>query len=428
MRIKYLLKNMMPWLRENYHWVVVAAMFLMSFTHGGSLNNLSSLHVGAVTAELHISRADYSLALLGKTVLGMLSTFFSGAITTRFGTRSTATVGMVLSIVAFLLLANINSVWMLVAAGCLLGCSYGFCSTSAAAGVSRAWFHHHGGTVLGIITAATGIGGSVLTFIQTPVMQAFSFRASYLVSAIAIAIAAVAVVVFVRNDPKDKGLVPIGEGEETIGKRKKSIEVSHPGLPMKTLWSRPAFWLMFISTLLVGIGVYTAYVAIPSHLEQCGLDKGTANTLWGGMLLALTVTKILGGVLCDKLGSRLTNVCGMIVSVVALLVMMIISNPFIALIAMILYAAALPMVTVVPPLVAFSLFGYRGMSVYTGVFLALGTAGSFLAEYIAGYMYDIFGGYHYAFLVGAVCCGIALALSPILYRLADKDLTRPDAQ
>ena len=421
------LRDIRLWLHENYHWVVVVVMFSMLFTNGGSLNNLSSLHIGAVTEALGISRSDYSLAMIGKTAVGMLSTFFSGVIIARFGARLTATVGMMLSAAAFILLSNVQAVWMLVLAGCLLGSSLGFCSTSAAAYVSRAWFHHYGGTVLGIITAATGIGGSALCMIQTPVMEAFSFRASYLVSVIAILFSAVLVALFVRNDPKEKGLSPIGEGEETVGRRRKSIEVSHPGLPMKTLWTRPAFWLMVLCTFLMGFGVYTAYIAIPSHLSGRGLDKGLVSALWSGMLLALTLTKILGGVLCDRFGSRRTNIYGTIIAGMSLLVMMAVNNPLVAAVAVVLYAAALPMVTVVPPLVAFSLFGYRAMGGYTGIFLALITVGSFLAEYAAGMIFDIFGSYQYAFLLGAICCGVSLLLNPILYYIADKDLARPDA-
>ncbi len=427
-RLRYKLANLGPWLRENYHWVVVVVMFLMLFTHGGSLNNLSSLHIAPVTEELGISRSEYSLGLMGKTIFGMLSTFFSGAIIARFGSRLVATVGMVMSIVAFTLLACVQNIWMLFIAGSLLGFTYGFCSTSAAACVSRAWFHHHGGTVLGLITAATGIGGSVLCLIQTPVMQAFSFRASYLVSAISIAAILVLVALFVRNRPEDKGLKPYGEGEETIGRRRRSIEVSHPGLPMKTLWTRPAFRLTLLSTLLFGFGVYTAYITIPSHLQECGLDTNLSSALWSGMLLALTATKFLAGLLCDKFGARRVNVVTLLIGVAGLLLLLLAKSPTAAVISMVLYAAALPLVSVIPPLVAFSMFGYRGMSGYTGVLLALITVGSFVAELISGVIHDTFGTYHYVYVIGAACCALAAILFVILYPLADKDLTREDAQ
>lgn len=427
-RLRYKLSHFRPWLRENYHFVVVAVMFLMLFTHGGSLNNLTSLHLVPVTEALGISRGEYSLALIGKTVFGMLSTFFSGAIIARFGSRLIASVGMVLSVIAFTLLACVQNIWMLFIAGSLLGFTYGFCCTSAAACVSRAWFHHHGGTVLGLITAATGIGGSALCLVQTPVMEAFSFRASYLVSAISIAATLVLVAIFVRNDPKDKGLKPYGDGEETIGRRRKSVEVSHPGLPMTILWTRPAFLLTLFSTLLFGFGLYTAYITIPSHLQECGLDKSLSSALWSGMLLALTVTKFLAGMLCDKFGARRVHIVTLIIGVVGLLLLLLAEYPAVAIVAMVLYAAALPLASVIPPLVAFSMFGYRGMSGYTGILLALITIGSFLAELISGVIHDTFGNYRYVYIIGAACCALAAVLFLILYPIADKDLRREDAQ
>lgn len=415
-------------LHNHYHWVVAVTMILMLFVHGGAMNNITGLHIIPVTEDMGISRTDYSLAYSGKTVFGMLSTFLSGFFFSRFGARMTVTAGLLLSTAAFLLFANLQGVWTLVLAGCLLGASMGFCSTAGAANVTRTWFHKHVGTVFGMVTAATGVGGSVMCILQTAAMESGSYKTSFVLCACMVGALALLVVLLIRNHPKDKGLAPLGEGEEIIAKRKRGLVITTPGLPMKTLWTRPAFYLMLLFVLLICTCVYIPFPVMRPYLLDCGFDEGVASGMQSAMLLILTLTKVLAGFFTDLYGAKKVIFACVVAAVLGLLALTFIQSLPVAIPVMIVYTCCLPMVSVGVPLIAYELFGYRAQTQYTGIFLGMIIVTNFIAEFISNVMYEGFGSYRYAFYLAAAMAAVCLPLCLILYRLAAKDLKRPDAQ
>ncbi|MBR3837327.1 MAG: MFS transporter [Clostridia bacterium] len=420
MKAKAFFRNLGPYLRSHYHWVVAAVMFLMIFSYGGAGNNLTSLHIIPVTEELEVGREAFSLAMGAKTLAGMLSTFFSGFLIARMGTRLSSTLGLLVSAGAYYLLANLDSLWMLSLGGGLLGLAAGFCTTSAASHVTRLWFHRYQGTVLGVITAATGIGGSVMCIVQTAAIKAGSFRSSFYLCAGVILAAALLFFLFARNKPEDMGLAPLGEGEQ-VGRKRRSSAEAFPGFSMKRLWSRPSFYLMMLCTFLSCISMYMAYSTIRSHMIGCGFSEDQASGIHSAMLLILTGTKILAGVLSDRLGAKRVNVIFHVMAVLSLGLFAFVENYGTAIVATVLYTCSLPIVTVGISLIAFSLFGYRAQSEYTGIFLGIITVSNFVADYASNFIFSIAGSYRPAFLTAAGIAAVSMLLFFILYRLCEKD-------
>lgn len=427
MKFKTFCKNVPTLLHNHYHWVIAAAMFIMVFCYGGPGNNLTSLHIIPVTEYLGVERADFSLAMGAKPLAGMLSTFLSGFLFARLGSRWSITLGMLVAASGYFVLANLEGVWMLSVGSGLLGLAYGFCTTSAAAHVTRLWFHRHQGTVLGLITASTGIGGSLMCIVQTAAIDNGSFRSSFYVSAGVILFAAVLVLLFVRNKPEDKGLRPLGEGEAT-GKKRRSSAEAFPGLTMKQLWFRPSFYLMMFCTFLSCLSMYMAYSTIRSHVIDCGFSDAQASGIHSAMLLVLTGTKILAGVFCDRFGSRKINLLYHVLAIAGLSLFAVMQNYATAIVAMLLYTCALPIVTVGTSLTAFSLFGYRAQSEYTGIFLGIITVSNFVADYASNFIFSLAGSYRPAFFTAAGIAGITILLFLLLYRLCEKDQKLPQAQ
>ncbi|MBR7165534.1 MAG: MFS transporter [Clostridia bacterium] len=408
------------WLRTHYHWVQAAVMFLMIFSFGGASNNLTSLHIIPVTETLGVGRESFSLAMGAKTFAAMLSTFFSGFLITRLGARLSSTLGLLAAGGAYLLLARLDSLWMLALGGGILGLVTGFCSTSAASHVTRLWFHRYQGTVLGVITAATGLGGSVMCIAQTAVIKNGSFRSSFNLCAGVILGAAVLFFLFARNHPQDMGLAPLGEGE-AVGRKRRSSAEAFPGFSMKRLWRRPSFYLMMLCTFLSCFSMYMAYSTIRSHMIGCGFSEDQASAIHSGMLLLVTGTKILTGILSDRMGAKPVNVFFHVMAILGLALFAYVENYGTAILAMVLYTCALPIVTVGIALIAFSLFGYRAQSEYTGIFLGIITVSNFTADYASNFIFTLAGSYRPAFLVAAGIAAVALLFFLVLYRLCEKD-------
>ena len=412
-------KKRKGFLYNYYHWVVAVLLGLMLFVHGGSQNNFLALHTVPIAEHMGISRGDFTLAYSLKGIVAMGSTFFSGFIISKYGVRIMAAVGLLITAWAYVVFAQVQSMWMVVFGSVLVGLSYGFCTTSAAVMVVRFWFHRYEGTVLGVVTAATGIGGSVMSILQAAAMETGSFRSSLYLGAVLMAGIAVLVLLFARNRPEDMGLVPLGEGER-IKKRPKAQQVGFMGLSMKELWGQGAFWLMLFCIVLSNFGLYLAFNVIRDFLIDCHISVAKATGLYSAMMLILTGIKLLSGFLCDRWGSRKVNVICIGFGVAGLVAFGLTQNFSVAIAAVLLYTISLPLMTLLGPLVASNLFGYRAYTQYSGVVVSVVSLSSLTASYVTNLIYDKFGSYRPSFWLAAVLTTVSGVLFLVLYRMADK--------
>ena len=417
-------KKRSGFLYNHYHWVVAVVLLLMVFVHGGSVNNFSTLHLIPITQKLNISRADFALAYSLKNIVGMVSTFFSGFIIAKMGSRFTAPLGLILLGGSYALVANVESLPMLMVGCAVLGASYGFCTTAGAVAVIRLWFHRHEGTVLGLVSAATGLGGSLLSIIQTAAMEKGSFKDSLMLCAILAFVMAVLVFLLLRNRPEDMGLLPLGEGER-VKKRPKTVGFA--GLSMEQLWKQPVFYLQLGCVILSCFALYLSFNVVRNFFVDCGFSAAQATGLYSAMMLLLSVTKLAAGACCDRIGARKVNIICLVCSVVSLLMLALMRNFAMAVVAMIFYTVALPLLTMMGPLVASTVLGYRGQAQYTGILLAAVSFANLFGNYLTNWIYDQYKSYRPSFMLAAILSAISIVLYLILHRMADKLKERTEA-
>jgi sugar phosphate permease len=303
-----------------------------------------------------------------------------------------------------------------------LGLTYGFCATSAASLITRTWFHRHSGTVLGLVTASSGIGGTVMTVLQSMALEKGGFRLSLGLSSGILLVIALLCFLFIRNHPRDKGLVPLGEGEEIVGRSRKISREAVPGLSMRHLKKRPCFYLILFASFLSAFCAYMAFSFVRPYVLDCGFSSAQAGTVQSVMFLLLSLSKFVCGFLCDYISPKWVNLASIGAITVGLGSLAMGGSFSFVLVAVVIYSLSLPLLSILPPLLAFSLFGYRAQAQYTGIFIACIYAASFFAELVSNFLYDRFGSYSPAFFCAAgIALGIIL-LSLFLYRLAEADL------
>ena len=138
------------------------------------------------------------------------------------------------------------------------------------------------------------------------------------------------------------------------------------------------------------------------------------------LLLCLTGSKILAGFLCDAIGARKVALICMVFNIAGLILLATVGGMTSAIIAIIIYSLALPILTVVIPLLAVSLFGYQAQTQYTGIFLSMASAAAIVASPISNAIYDRIGTYNPVFFVAAGVTVLLMGGYLLMYRLADK--------
>jgi MFS family permease len=219
----------------------------------------------------------------------------------------------------------------------------------------------------------------------------FGYRNSYLAIAGILLVVGVLVVAAFRERPKNE------EFKLDVSAKKKPRSVNWSGTDYNTVKRRPYFWMAAVCVLLTGFilqGISGVYAA---HMMDVGIDAAYIATVASVFSLTLTVSKVLVGEMYDRFGLRAVMLLCQLSTVIAFAVMAFLDSTAIGLVlAMlfaVLYAVALPLETLVIPLIVNDLFGAASYDKILGIMTAMNYAGYAFGSPVTNLCYDMFGSY-----------------------------------
>lgn len=395
-------------IRKHYHWVIAAVAILQMLIYGGAVNNFSGYHMIPVTQALDISRTYFSLAESLRSIVGVCSTMLSGIIVQRFGYRRVTSVALMVASGAYVLFSCLQAYWMLLLGCVLMGIAHGLCFSAGISRLVNDWFHKYRGTVLGLVTAASGVGSSLLGIVQSAAVEKVSWRLSFAVVAGLQLVLAVILFLLVRSKPQDMGLRPYGMGQTEPGKKRTA---TWEGFTMETLKKSPCFYLLCTCVVLSSFCVLSTQYNIVPFFQDCGMSVTRTGKLYGIMMLFLSIFKLLLGVLCDVIGTKRVLIISHCACACGLVMVLKLPQTDGAMIgALVVYDLSIPLTTMLFPLLSVDLFGNRAQGIYVGTVVAMATAGNIISGPLANLIYDGLGSYRPVFWGSAA---LALLMIPI---------------
>lgn len=404
---------------KHYYWAIVLAALTVMTVAGGIVNCRSGIFMIPVTESLGISRGDFSLAMSIRGMVGFVLSMISGALYIRLGYRKVVSIGMLIMAVSMGMHAVSNGMVIICVAAALEGIN-SLCISTGAPRLIGNWFHGRYGLVMGIVSAGTGLGGSLFSIVLSKAVSAAGWRATYWITAAFLAATALIVWLLVRNRPEEMGLRPYGEGQVRVKQKKRHAD-HWEGYSMEELKKKPVFYLAILGTFLSCTCIYMAFYVVVPHVQDCGMSPETAATVNSVVMLGLTGAKLVFGYLCDKVGVKATTLIAMIAGVISLWLLAEISDPTSAYIVAGVYAISLTLNGIAPPILELSLFGYRASVSAAGIFLGMISAASMVANPVCNYLRDAIGSYRPIFRVSAVVLAGVTALYLVIYAMANKD-------
>ena len=375
-----------PW----YKWVVVAACFMMIFLGLGFCSSNKSMYLGAITEALGIKRSLFSLGDSIRYVATATVNLFFGALVAKWGARKLVGIGFgcLAAYAAIYMLAN--QVWHFYIGGFLLGIGMSFCSTTMVSYLVSRWVPEHRGTVTGAILCANGIGGALAAQIISPMINdpadPFGYRRAYTMVAIAMLITGVIVTALIREPRELSGPV--------AAKKKRGKQWT--GLSVEEARRTPYFYAAAICVVFTGMALQGISGIAATHMYDVGLDKGYVATVLSICSLVLACSKFLVGFSYDKLGLRITVTACDLFACAAFMCLALVNTAHGNIFAMsygILAPLALPLETVLVPLIAADLFGEKEFSKMLGIFVSLNVTGYALGTPICNLVFERFGTY-----------------------------------
>ncbi|MBI4303878.1 MAG: MFS transporter [Chloroflexi bacterium] len=408
-----------------YGWLIVTISALAVAIVYGIRYSFSVFYV-SILDEFGWSRADTALIFSINVIVYGLSAPIFGILVDRFGPRKVMTSGVLLVAIATAACSLANQIWQFYVLFGLLAslgiCASGYVPNSAV--VSR-WFVRRRGAALGIFAVGWALA-YIMSYGVESLISWLEWRRSFIaLSFLALAIAP-AIAIFMRFDPKEKGLLPDGEAQGIENKKTDPLTADSLVLDKKWVseqWTlRKAvkthrFWFIFLGNLMMwGLGVGL----ILAHQVAFAVDEGYSRA-FGALIFSLYGTVYAGGnllgFLSDRLGREMAITIGLAFGVVGVFMLTLNqgnTTPWFMYAYSVFFGLGMGFVSPAFIASAADIFQGRNFATITGlIVMGFGIGGS-ISPWLGGKIFDIRGDYLPAFYFVMV----ALALSAACFWIA----------
>ena len=289
-------------------WIVLTAFVchavnvgLMFYAWGVFLTPLAEEFGGRGRVALGYTCTQLAQALFGLAV---------GRIVDRRGARPVQIVGAISMAAGFVAVAQVHSLAMLclVLAGPVALGSTCIGALPNNAAVAR-WFVAKRGRALGIATAGISAGGIVMAPLTQRLVESLGWRGAYETLAVLVLVLVLPpVLLFMRRDPADMGLVPDGEpparhpadGRATAAVARELERSLRPDEAFR----HPSFWLLAVAFGLTMAGIAATLLFQTSLLVDRGIDPVHASFVLGGTAAMGVIGKLGFGALLERFDQR----------------------------------------------------------------------------------------------------------------------------
>jgi len=386
-----------PKRRIFYGWFVFAVCFLMVFTALGFCSGPKGLYLAAITEDLGIPRALFSINDSCRFIATAVANFFFGFLIAKFGARKLICAGFLSLIGSMLIYSFATSVPVFCVGGVLLGLGLSWTTTTMVGYLVEKWFASNKGTIMGIALAASGLGGAVSSqIVNRLIYSASGWRFSYRVTAIILAAVCVVVLLVIRNSPEEMGLEPMGERWTT---KKKAKQDQWDGISLEAALKKPYFYISLFCIFFTGMALQAANGVSSAHMKDSGRPNDTVANLRSLMSIVLLCSKMGTGFLFDRFGLRKTLIFCIICGCAALSCLAFASSTTLATLYSVLIPFAFPLETIMLPLIARDLYGRHSYSKIMGLFVSFNTFGYAVGVPVMNLMFDRTGTYSDTLLV-----------------------------
>lgn len=274
-----------------------------------------------------------------------------------------------------------TSVWEFYAAGIIFGVTLAFLMYLGFATMLNRWFKTRMGLFLGICSAGSGIGGMLFNPLAGYLITEYGWRNAYLVFGAMILVLVTPVVgVFMRDYPKDKGLLPYGASSEDNIASSATMRSQDDGVDYSKAIRQPIFYGMILFAFLIN-ATATLNGFLPAFAQSVSFSIEEAAFIASGAMVGVTVGKVILGMINDRSplwGVLVTTGFG---SVGLLLLLLGHVSIYLSVFGGFLFGWAYAGVTVQTPILVRTVFGNKHYArIYGNVSMAIAIGGAVAAS------------------------------------------------
>jgi sugar phosphate permease len=288
----------------HYAWIIVFVTFLTFLAVQGVRLSFGAF-VEPWETDFSMDRGTISLISTLSFIIYGLSQPLIGRLVDKLGARLILSFSTFLVGISIFLTSFVTQPWQLFFLyGIMVSLGVGGASNVAATVVVTNWFNEKRGLAFGIMEAGFGAGQMLLVPGSLMLIHWLNWKLTVVIlGAFLVLIVFPTVLLFLRNPPQEKGLVPIGgEIVEKDLVEKKALNTS------SSIWNvflKREFWFLILPFAICG---FTTTGLMDTHLIPFSHDHGFSTSVTSAAVSILAGFNIIGillsGVVADRWSSR----------------------------------------------------------------------------------------------------------------------------
>jgi MFS family permease len=405
----------------HHAWVVLGALVVVMLL-GSGLRAVFGVFIKPMEATFGWDRA----ALSGAAAISLLLLGAAGPIVgwlaDQWGPRRVIFVSAILLGLGAMLSSRVSALWQIyITCGVLMGLGAGGVGMSTGAALAARWFEARRGLVMGLVGGAMSAGQLVIVPLAVWLTLSYGWRQSFLyLGVLLLVIALPLTLLFIRDDPAQKGLKAYGAGEAARAGEPKAPPEGRTRVA--DAMQVPAFWLLAGTFFICG---YTSNGLVLTHLVPHAAEHGFSEMHAAQALGVMGAMNILGtvasGFICDRFGRKGPLAFYYGVRGLSLLFLLYVWNvPSLHIFAAIF---GLNYISTVPPTTTLTanIFGRYSVGSLSGWIFFAHQVGAALGAAVGGWVFQSTGSYSWAFISAALLAFLAV---PMALAIKEAPVTR----
>ncbi|MFC1977340.1 MFS transporter [Chloroflexota bacterium] len=392
-----------------YGWWIVAVSLIVLFITLGLGYYSFGVFLKPLAAEFGWNRAMVSGAMSIFLLAWGLVCPFVGRLADRYGPRMLVIVGTIALGISFCLLNLTSALWHLYLLYACAGAASATCSEIPVSAAVSNWFRKKRGIAMGITASGIGFGGLLLAPLVGFLILNSGWQTTYFfMGLLTWAVILPLVIPLMKTRPQEMGLFPDGDRDrERLGtndflmQQNSTNSIEHSSLKNSStaeLVKRKELWLVGFAFSLVSFGIIGVVIHEVPFMIDMGIPMTTAATMLGLTAGIGIVGKLGFGYLTDKMSPKWVALACIAMQSVGVVILLQSRTLGMVWAFIVVFAFASGGMNTLRPLVIGEFFGTDSFGKVFGLTELMRRFGSAGGPFIAGYIFDTTGSYHYAFV------------------------------
>jgi MFS family permease len=414
---------------STYAWARLAVALVVMTISGASMYVVVVV-LPAVQAEFGVARADASLPYTLTTVGFGIGGLFMGRLADRFGVMVPLLIGAVSLGLGFVAAGMASSIWTFALLhGVLIGLFGASAMFVPLIADTSLWFTRRRGIAVAICASGNYTAGAIWPPVAQHFVASYGWRATYIGIGIFCALSLTVLALLFRRRPPAVDAFAAASAGRGPG-RASARSLSAAALAGRPFGMTPgaAQATLCIAGLACCVAMSMPQVHIVAYCGDLGYGVARGAQMLAVMLGFGIVSRLLSGVICDRIGGLRTLLLGSALQGVALLLFL----PFDGLVSLFVISALFGLFQggIVPAyaIIIREYFPPTEAGARVGMVLMFTLFGMALGGWLSGKIFDLTGSYHAAFVngIGWNLLNLAIALM-LLHRTRGRRVHAPDA-